>query len=71
MLKDLFDNKLRQLELFSTLDVKTPPTLVCSLDETTFISAVDIFNGPFVVQPPVGSSGENTYFVNDETDFNK
>jgi hypothetical protein len=71
MLKDLFDNKLRQLELFSMLDVKTPPTLVCSLDETTFNNAVDIFNGPFVVQPPVGSSGENTYFVNDETDFNR
>jgi hypothetical protein len=71
ILKDLFDNKLRQLELFSMLGVKTPPTFGCSLAETTFINAVDIFNGPFVVQPPVGSSGENTYFVNDETDFER
>ncbi len=70
-LKDLFDDKLRQLELFSMLGVKTPSTIVCSLDETTFTSAADIFDGPFVVQPPVGSSGENTYFVNDETDFEK
>jgi hypothetical protein len=71
MLKDLFDNKLQQLELFSMLGVKTPPTFGCSLAETTFINAVDIFNGPFVVQPPVGSSGENTYFVKDETDFER
>jgi hypothetical protein len=71
ILKDLFDNKLRQLELFSMLGVKTPPTFGCSLAETTFVNAVDIFNGPFVVQPPVGSSGENTYFVNDETDFER
>jgi hypothetical protein len=70
-LKDLFDDKLRQLELFSTLGVKTPTTVVCSLGETTFTKAGDIFNGPFVVQPPVGSSGENTYFINNETDFEK
>ena len=71
MLKDLFDDKLRQLELFSMLGVKTPPTFVCPLDETTFSKAGDIFDGPFVVQPPVGSSGENTYFVNNETDFER
>lgn len=71
MLKDLFDDKLRQLELFSMLGVKTPPTFVCPLDETTFSKACDIFDGPFVVQPPVGSSGENTYFVNNETDFER
>jgi len=71
MLKDLFDDKLRQLELFSMLGVKTPTTFVSSLDETTFSKATDILDGPFVVQPPVGSSGENTYFVNNETDFER
>ncbi len=71
MLKDLFDDKLRQLELFSMLGVKTPTTFVCPLDETTFAKASEILDGPFVVQPPVGSSGENTYFVNNETDFNR
>lgn len=71
MLKDLFDDKLRQLELFSMLGVKTPTTFVCPLNETTFAKAIDIFNGPFVVQPPVGSSGENTYFVNHEIDFDR
>ena len=68
-LKDLFDDKLRQLELFSRLGVKTPVTFACRMDETSFVKAVDILGGPFVVQPPVGSSGENTYFVNDEVDF--
>ncbi len=71
VLKDLFDDKLRQLELFSMLGVKTPTTFVCPLNETTFAKAVKIFDGPFVVQPPVGSSGENTYFVNHETDFDR
>lgn len=70
-LKDLFDDKLRQLELFSKLGVKTPATFVCRLDETTFVKAGDVLDGPFVVQPPVGSSGENTYFVNDEADFDR
>ncbi len=70
-LKDLFDNKLRQLELFSRLGVKTPATFVCRLDETSFVKAGDFLDGPFVVQPPVGSSGENTYFVNDEDDFDR
>ena len=71
VLKDLFDDKLRQLELFSTLGVETPRTFVCPLDETTFSKASDILDGPFVVQPPVGSSGENTYFVNNESDFER
>jgi len=70
-LKDMFDDKLRQLELFSRLDVKTPATFVCRLDETNFIKASDILDGPFVVQPPVGSSGENTYIVSSEADFDK
>jgi len=68
-LKDLFDDKLRQLELFSKLGVKTPETFVCRLDETSFARASDFLDGPFVVQPPVGSSGDNTYFVNNEGDF--
>jgi hypothetical protein len=71
MLKDLFDDKLRQLKLFSMLGVKTPTTFVCPLDETTFAKAGNILDGPFVVQPPVGSSGENTYFVNNEADFDR
>ncbi len=70
-LKDMFDDKLRQLELFSRLDVKTPATFVCRLDETSFIKASDILDGPFVVQHPVGSSGENTYIVSIEADFDK
>jgi predicted ATP-grasp superfamily ATP-dependent carboligase len=68
-LKDLFDDKLRQLQLFSRLGVKTPKTFVCRLDETTFAEAGAHLDGPFVVQPPVGSSGENTYFVNDAAAF--
>jgi len=68
-LKDLFDDKLRQLQLFSRLGVKTPATLVCRLDEITFAEAGDSLDGPFVVQPPVGSSGENTYFVSSEAAF--
>lgn len=68
-LKDMFDDKLRQLELFSKLKVKTPPTKVCRLAETSFAQASDTLGGPFVVQPPVGSSGENTYFVKTEQDF--
>jgi len=68
-LKDMFDDKLRQLELFSKLGVKTPPTHVCRLAETSFAEASDNLGGPFVVQPPVGSSGENTYFVKNENDF--
>lgn len=71
VLKDLFDDKLRQLELFSMLGVKTPTNFVCPLNETTFTKTIDIFDGPFVVQPPVGSSGENTYFVKHETDFDR
>lgn len=71
MLKDMFDDKLRQLELFSMLGVKTPATFVSPLDKTTFSMACDILDGPFVVQPPVGSSGDNTYFVNNETDFER
>jgi len=63
--------KLWQLELFSRLGVKTPTTFGCRLDETSFVKAGDILDGPFVVQPPVGSSGENTYFVNDEVDFDR
>jgi hypothetical protein len=71
MLKDLFDDKLRQLELFSMLGVKTPVTFVCPLNKTTFSKAAEILDGSFVVQPPVGSSGENTYFVNNEIDFER
>ncbi len=70
-LKDLFDDKLRQVELFSRLGIKTPATFVCRLDETSFVKAGNLLGGPFVVQPPVGSSGENTYFVNDEVDFDR
>ncbi|MBW2192719.1 MAG: ATP-grasp domain-containing protein [Deltaproteobacteria bacterium] len=70
-LKDLFDDKLRQVELFSRLGVKMPSTFVCRLGETTFSKAGDLLDGPFVVQPPVGSSGDNTYFVNSETDFDR
>jgi len=40
-LKDLFDDKLRQVELFSRLGVKTPTTFVCRLDETSFVKAGD------------------------------
>ncbi len=70
-LKDMFDNKLDQLELFSRLEIKTPITFVCRLNETTFIEAGDILGGPFVVQPPIGSSGENTYIINNESDFDR
>jgi hypothetical protein len=70
-LKNMFDDKLWQLELFSGLEVKTPKTFVRYLGETTFIEASDILDGPFVVQPPVGSSGENTYIVSNESDFDK
>ena len=70
-LKDMFDNKLSQLELFSRLEVKTPKTFVRYLDEVTFMEASDILNGPFVVQPPVGSSGENTYIVSNESHFHE
>ncbi len=70
-LKDMFDNKLSQLELFSRLEVKTPKTFVRYLDKITFMEASDILNGPFVVQPPVGSSGENTYIVSNESDFHE
>ncbi len=68
-LKDMFDDKLRQLDLFARLGIKTPKTYVCRLNETTFSEARDGLGGPFVVQPPVGSSGENTYFVTKEADF--
>ncbi len=68
-LKDMFDDKLRQLELFAKLGVKTPKTYICRLDETTFAKARDLLGGPFVVQHPVGSSGENTYFITDQADF--
>jgi len=68
-LKDMFDDKLRQLELFAELGVKTPKTLVCRLDETTYSEASEYLDGPLVVQPPVGSSGENTYFVSNAVDF--
>ena len=70
-LKNMFDDKLWQLELFSGLEVKTPKTFVRYLGETTFIEASDIIDGPFVVQPPVGSSGENTYIINNESDFDE
>jgi len=69
VLKDMFDDKLRQLDIFAGLGVKTPRTHVCCMDDTTFAQASDGLNGPFVVQPPVGSSGENTYFVTKEVDF--
>ncbi len=68
-LKDMFDDKLHQLEIFTSLDVKTPKTFVRRLHETTFIEASDILDGPFVVQPSVGSSGENTYIVDNKIDF--
>ena len=68
-LKDLFDDKLRPLDLFSKLEIKTPTTFVCRLNETSFVETADLLGGPFVVQPPVGSSGENTYFVTTEDDF--
>jgi len=68
-LKDMFDDKLRQVEFFSMLGVKMPKTFVCRLEETTFSKAGDMLDGPFVVQPPVGSSGDNTYFVNSKADF--
>lgn len=68
-LKDMFDDKLLQLELFARLGVKTPKTYVCRLGETSFSEARKSLGGPFVVQPPVGSSGENTYFVTQEADF--
>jgi len=68
-LKDMFDDKLRQLELFAKLGVKTPPTQVGRLAETSFAEASDNLGGAFVVQPPVGSSGENTFFVKNENDF--
>lgn len=69
VLKDMFDDKLRQLELFYKLNVKTPDTFVSRMDETSFIDASDFLDGPFVVQPPIGSSGENTYIVSSEDDF--
>jgi predicted ATP-grasp superfamily ATP-dependent carboligase len=68
-LKDMFDDKLQQLELFSRLDIKTPDTFVSRLDKTSFIDASDFLDGPFVVQPPIGSSGENTYIISSEDDF--
>ncbi len=68
-LKDRFDDKLRQLALFSEMGIETPPTRVCRLSETSFAQASAELDGPFVVQPPVGSSGENTYFVNHANDF--
>lgn len=70
-LKDMFDDKLRQLELFARLGIKTPTTFVTQLDETSFNEASDILDGSFVVQPPVGSSGENTYIISDEVDFDR
>jgi formate-dependent phosphoribosylglycinamide formyltransferase (GAR transformylase) len=70
-LKDMFDDKLRQLELFARLDIKTSPTFACQLGEMSFTEASDYLDGPFVVQPPVGSSGENTYIVKDKVEFDR
>jgi predicted ATP-grasp superfamily ATP-dependent carboligase len=70
-LKDIFDDKLYQLELFAKLGIKTPMTFSCRLGETSFTNAGDILDGPFVIQPPVGSSGENTYIVQDRVEFDR
>jgi predicted ATP-grasp superfamily ATP-dependent carboligase len=70
-LKDMFDDKLRQLELFAKLEIKTPTTFVTRLDETSFNEASDILDGSFVVQPPIGSSGENTYIISNDGDFDR
>ncbi len=70
-LKDIFDDKLYQLELFAKLGIKTPMTFSCRLGETSFAEACDMFGGPFVIQPPVGSSGENTYIIKDPVEFDR
>ena len=70
-LKDIFDDKLYQLELFAKLGIKTPMTFACRLGETSFSKASGMLDGPFVVQPPVGSSGENTYIIKDHVEFDR
>ncbi|UCD91169.1 MAG: ATP-grasp domain-containing protein [Desulfobacterales bacterium] len=70
-LKDRFDNKFYQLELFARLGIKTPTTFVRQLGEMSFTETSDYLDGPFVVQPPVGSSGENTYIIKDRIEFDR
>jgi hypothetical protein len=62
-LKERFDDKLYQLELFQRLGVRTPRALAADRDALDFQALSEHLGGPFVVQAPIGSSGDTTWII--------
>ena len=62
-LKERFDDKLVQLELFQRLGVRTPRALMTERAALDFQRLSLRLGGPFVVQAPVGSSGDTTWII--------
>jgi len=71
VLKNRFDDKIFQVGLFRDLGIKGPEALVSRLGEMTYGEVKTRLGSSFVIQLPVGSSGENTYFVHDDDKFQR
>lgn len=70
-LKDYFDNKLIFQAILPKLGIKPIPGRQIMLDEKNGEHLADEYGYPFVIQFPVGSSGDKTFIIRDRLFFNR
>lgn len=68
-LKNYFDNKLRLYRNLPRLGLNVIPGEITSLAQVSYARISRKYGLPFVVQLPVGSSGNNTFFIFNEQEF--
>ncbi len=70
-LKNTFDSKLFLRKILSRLKLPRLPGKIINISNFKFKEMVRELGDKFVIQYPVGSSGENTYFINSKKTYTK
>jgi len=68
-LKNYFDNKLILYNQLPELHLRVIPGEITKLSSVTFRQLSKKYGLPFVIQLPIGSSGNNTFFIFNEKEF--
>lgn len=70
-LKKIYDNKIYIRKKVKKLDISPIPGNIIKLDISLFNKLKDTLGLPFIVQFPFGSSGKNTYKIDNRKKYNK
>ncbi|MBN1352669.1 ATP-grasp domain-containing protein [candidate division KSB1 bacterium] len=70
-LKNYFDNKLILYKKLPELKLRVVPGEITRISQVNFNQLSKRYDLPFVIQLPIGSSGNNTFFIYNEEEFRR